>query len=175
MKMKRSYDDDYYLDDTYGLYPDDDDCELKVLDDKFALPSATFFLAPDTTDQAQGTPGLPGTIFLWDEEVVMTDDGIPLNATTVSGTCTRTSASQGGICQLVFVDTNEDITINIAGFLPNPLGGPLAVTGGTGDLFGNIGEMDLFPIFEATTGDVFLDAIRYDVTLKLGIIVCPPQ
>jgi hypothetical protein len=36
------------------------------------------------------------------------------------------------------------------------------------------GEMDLFPIFEDDAeGDIFLDAIRYEVIANLGIIVCP--
>ena len=176
---KTNYGDDEYYDvddvqGTFGLRFDDDDCEMVSLEDTFTIPSATFFLAPDTTTDVQGTPSLPGTVFLWDNELV----GSPAvsNSTTVSGTCTRTSSSLGGICNFVFLDTIEDISVTVAGFLSNPSGGSLAITGGTGDLFANIGQMQFVPVYQdsaATGQDVFLDAVEYDVSMNLGIIVCP--
>lgn len=177
-KSRYYYDDDEYegddMESTYGLTFDDDDCELVTVEDAFTFPSATFFLAPDTTDTTEGTPTLPGTVYLWDDEVV--ESQTAGNSTTVSGVCTRTSSSLGGICNLVFSDAIEDIQITVNGFLSSPNGGALAITGGTGDLLSNIGQMDFTPTYGNTTvadEDVFLDSLEFQVNMELGIIICP--
>jgi hypothetical protein len=98
---------------------------------------------------------------------------------TVTGTCTRTTigAEGGGVCQFVFID-DEGYSISVDGYLPGPLGGPLAITGGTGSMVGVFGQFDFFPIFSNTdvnaTGDIFIDVIEYEVIADIGVVVCPP-
>lgn len=171
--------DDFYLDDQY--YDDEfingDQCQLVTFNETFSIPGATLFLAPDTSVADPGNPDLPGTVFIFEVVDVLEINGVtPIQGTTLSGTCTRTDVDPdggGGICQFVFLD-EEGYSITVEGFLPGPLGGPLAVTGGTGDMVGVNGEMDFFPIFDADEeGDIFIDAIRYEVIADLGIIVCP--
>jgi hypothetical protein len=181
------YDDNFYptvdditvLDDEYfdDHFVNQGECQLVTFNETFSVTGATLFLAPDTSVTEQGTPSLPGTVFIFERVDVLEIDGVtPIDGTTVSGTCTRTDIDPeggGGICQLVFID-DEGYSITVDGFLPGPLGAPLAVTGGTGDMIGVSGEMDFFPIFEGNAeGDIFLDAIRYEIIADLGIIVCP--
>jgi hypothetical protein len=168
--------DDKFFDDAFFQ---DGDCELVSFNETFAMPGPSLFLAPDTTAASAGTPDLPGTVFMFERQSILELDGkTAINGSTVSGSCTRTTigAGGGGICQLVFID-DKGFTVSVEGFLPNPLGGPMAISGGTGGLVGVIGEMDFFPIFDGanSTGDVFLDSVRYEVIADLGLIVCPPK
>lgn len=164
--------DDQFFDDKFF---EDDDCELVSFNETFAIPSASLFLAPDTSITEPGTPSLPGTLFIFERESVL-DDGSPVNGTTVSGTCTRTESADGGagVCNFIFVD-DEGYTLNVNGLLMGYYGSELAVTGGTGGMVGVIGQMDLVPVFESDSddNDIFLDALQYDVMSNVGLIVCP--
>lgn len=171
--------DNAFLDDAFfdDHFFEDDDCELVTFNETFAMGGPTLFLAPDTTPTNAGDPTLPGTVFIFERVNILELDGVtPINGTVVSGTCTRTTVGTdgGGVCHLVFVD-EDGFSINVNGDLQSPLGGPLAITGGTGGMVGVVGEVDLFPIFETDTqfGDIFLDPIRFEVLLDLGLIVCP--
>lgn len=168
--------DDQFFDDHFF---EDDDCELVAFNETFGMSSADLFLAPDTTVQDPGNPSYPGTVFLFEREYLLGPDGVSSNnGTTVSGSCTRTESGNdgngAGLCTFIFVD-DEGFSINVNGLLVGPLGGKLAITGGTGGLVGVVGEMDFLPIYEdgKTIGDIFLDPIRYEVMAELGLIVCP--
>jgi hypothetical protein len=170
--------DDQFFDDQFFA---DGECELVTFNETFAVPGPSLFLAPDTTVENPGDPSLPGTVFIFESVNILEIDGVtPIVGTTVSGSCTRTTIGEdgGGICNLVFID-DEGFSINVSGFLPGPLGGPMAITGGTGGMVGVIGDMDFFPIFDGNVttvtdyGDIFLDVVRYEVIANLGLIVCP--
>lgn len=168
--------DDAFFDDAF--FPGNN-CQMVSFNETFAVPGPSLFLAPDTTATVPGTPELPGTVFLFERLGVLEIDGVtPITGTTITGSCTRTTVGDngGGICQLVFID-DAGYSISVDGFLPAPLGGPLAITGGTGSMVGVIGEMDFFPIFSSdingTVGDIFLDVVRYEVIADIGLIVCP--
>jgi len=168
--------DDQYFDDYFF---EDDDCELVTLNETFSVPRANLFLAPDTSATTMGTPLLSGTVFIWEDQPIFEEDGdMVIDGTTISGTCTRTTANDEGMgsCQFVFVDDDE-YSINVDGLLTGPFGSKLAITGGTGGLVGVIGEMDFFPIFAPgeEEGDVFLNITRYEVEADLGLIVCPEK
>lgn len=147
-----------------------------TFNETFAIPGPTLFLAPDTNVSFPGTPSLPGTVFITERVSVLQLDGVtPINGTTVTATCTRTTIGEegGGVCQLVFID-DEGFSIDVSGFLQGPLGSPMAITGGTGGMVGVAGAMDFFPIFDTDQfGDIFLDVIRYEVIADIGLIVCP--
>jgi hypothetical protein len=166
------YIDDEYIDDEFFH---DGNCQLVTFNETFAIPGPSLFLAPDTTVDDPGTPDLPGTVFIFEVANILELDGAtPIDGTTVSGSCTRTTIGTdgGGTCDLIFID-EEGYTINVNGFLQGPLGSQLAITGGTGGMVGVIGEMDFFPVYETDSpGDLFLDAVRYEVIADLGIIVC---
>jgi hypothetical protein len=168
--------DDYYFDDHYF---ETDDCQLVSFNETFAIPGPTLFVAPDTSDAEPGTPSFPGTVFITERVNLLELDGVtPIIGSTFSGSCTRTTIGEngGGVCQFVFID-DEGYTISVDGFLPAPLGGPMAVTGGTGELVGVFGQMDFFPIFSDrdpnATGDIFIDVIQYEVIADIGTLVCP--
>lgn len=168
--------DDQFFDDHFF---EDDDCELISFNETFGMTSADLFLAPDTTISDPGNPSYPGTVFLFEREFLLGPGGVTSNnGTTVSGSCTRTESGNdgngAGLCNFIFVD-DEGFSVNVNGLLVGPLGGKLAITGGTGGLVGVVGEMDFLPIYEAsnTIGDIFLDPIRYEVMAELGLIVCP--
>jgi hypothetical protein len=176
-----TYDDITFVDDKYfdDLYFETDDCQMVAFNETFVVPGPTLFLAPDTTPADRGTPTLPGTVFITERVNLLELDGVtPIIGSTVSGSCTRTTIGEegGGICQYVFID-DEGYTISVNGYLPGPLGGPMAITGGTGELLGVFGQMDFFPVFSDTvanaTGDIFLDVIEYEVIADMGVIVCP--
>jgi hypothetical protein len=194
MMGSKHYDTDYRVDDFYprakdlefvdDMFFDDqfvegDDCELVTFNETFGMSSADLFLAPDTTIDEPGNPMYAGTVFVFEREFLLQPDGTTsINGTVVSGTCTRTEGgkdtSGAGLCNFVFVD-DEGYSINVNGLLVGPLGGKLAISGGTGGMLGVVGEMDFMPIYEdsKTIGDIFLDPIRYDVMAHLGLIVCP--
>ena len=142
----------------------------------FAIAGANLFLAPDTTSTETGTPTLPGTLFIFERESLLDLDGTPVNGTSVSGTCTRTEAANGGagICNFVFID-DDGYSLNANGLLAGVYESEIAVTGGTGGMVGVTGKMVLFPVYESGVddGDIFLDAIQYDVVAYTGLIVCP--
>jgi hypothetical protein len=168
--------DDQFFDDQFF---EGDDCQLVTFNETFGMTSADLFLAPDTTIDVPGTPMYAGTVFLFEREFLLQPDGTSsINGTAVSGTCTRTEgggdSSGAGLCNFVFVD-DEGYSVNVNGLLVGPLGGKLAISGGTGGMMGVVGEMDFMPIYEdsKTIGDIFLDPIRYDVMAHLGLIVCP--
>jgi hypothetical protein len=193
-RWNKKYDPHYKVDDFYpradelGFVDDhffDDkffhghECELVTFNETFGMSSADLFLAPDTTIKEPGNPMYPGTVFLFEREFLLQQDGsTSINGTVVSGTCTRTEGGEdvsgAGLCSFVFVD-DEGYSVNVNGLLVGPLGGKLAITGGTGGMLGVVGEMDFMPIYEDSTtmGDVFLDPIRYDVMAHLGLVVCP--
>ena len=172
------YDDDFLIVDDMAP---PDGCELMTFNETFVVPAANLFMAPDTNSTFGGTPELPGTLFIFETSNILEPDGTtPIRGTTVTGTCTRTSFTNattgtgGGMCQFTFVD-DDDFTINVGGYLMNPFGSPLAISGGTGGMVGVIGQMDFFPVYPAGTtidGDVFLDPERYEVIADLGLIVC---
>ena len=167
--------DDYVFDDELPR----GECQMIAFNETFAMPGPTAFLAPDTSAGDNGTPELPGTVFITEQVDLLELDGVtPIVGSTVTGTCTRTTigANGGGVCQFVFID-DEGYSISVDGYLPGPLGGPLAITGGTGDMVGVFGQFDFFPIFSNTdvnaTGDIFLDVIEYEVIADIGLVVCP--
>lgn len=173
-----SYDDVTFLDDQFfdDLYFETDDCENVAFNETFSIPGPTAFVPISETEQ---DPSLPGTVFITELVNLLELDGeTPIVGSTVSASCTRTTIGDlgGGICQFVFID-DEGYTISVDGYLAGPLGGPLAITGGTGELVGVFGQMDFFPIFDESdpdaTGDIFLDAIRYEIIADVGAIVCP--
>ena len=176
-----TYDDVPYLDDL--VYDDAmpiEQCQTIAFNETFAMPGPTAFLAPDTSAGDAGTPELPGTVFITEQVNLLELDGeTPIVGSTVTGTCTRTTIGDegGGVCQFVFID-DEGYSISVDGYLPGPLGGPLAITGGTGGMVGVFGQFDFFPIFSNTdfnaTGDIFLDVIEYEVIADIGVVVCPP-
>lgn len=176
-----TYDDFTLVDDLYydDHFFETDDCRMVAFNETFAISGPTIFIAPDTTNAEIGTPSLPGTVFITERVNLLEIDGVtPIEGSTVSGTCTRTTIGDegGGICQFVFID-DDGYSISVDGYLPGPLGGPMAVTGGTGELLGVFGQLDFFPIFSDTdpnaTGDIFLDVIEYEIIADLGTIVCP--
>jgi hypothetical protein len=164
--------DDNFFDDHFF---DGGDCQLVTLNETFALPRASRFLAPDTSPTNMGNPTLIGTVFIWEGQQVLELDGItPVDGTIVSGTCTRTVMDDHGMgsCQLIFVD-DEEYSVNVNGLLSGPAGSLMAITGGTGGMVGVIGEMDFFPVFEGDVGDIFLNVTQYEVSADLGLVVCP--
>lgn len=158
---------------------EDDDCELVTLNETFSFPRASRFLAADTSPENMGDPTLIGTVFIWENQQVFDGNGVsPIVGTSISGTCTRTTADTKGMgsCTLTFLD-DDDYSINIDGILTGPNGSTLGISGGTGGMVGVIGEMDIFPIYALgqMSGDVFINVTRYEVEADLGLIVCPTE
>ena len=159
-----------------GFFDGEDDCELVRLNDTFSVNGPDLFLAPDTSLTSAGDPQLPGTVFIFENQPLLEPDGsTEIDGTMVSGTCTRTTmgTTSGGLCNLVFVD-DAGFSITVTGSVFGT-GGPMAIVGGTGGLVGVTGEMDFQAVFSNATAtvDIFLDAERYDVAMRLGLIVCP--
>mmetsp|Transcript_17264 Transcript_17264/g.40678 ORF Transcript_17264/g.40678 Transcript_17264/m.40678 type:complete len:305 (-) Transcript_17264:92-1006(-) len=155
--------------DVDELYCDDDDCEMFVSAEHIRLQEFTTVMIAGGGNSTQSL----GTTYIWGTQFPEDSEGNPDTSATIQGSCLRTGvdAASAGQCSYTIITDVGQITMS-GSIMTN--GGNLAITGGSGEFAGVIGDAQ-FSVVAIGDGDPFDDAAYYDIELTLGLIVCPAQ